>query len=327
MIKTYLYDREQEELMHDIDLHELKHLLKNDNLMLWIDIFNWVPEDPYEIKAIADIFGFHPLAVEDCVYESPRTKVDRYEGYDFFELHSLKYDEDTEPEISIEELNIFLGANFIVTVHRRAIQSIGRIAARSRHDNAYLERGSDYLFYAIVDGLTDTYFPIIDELSGRIDDLEDEMYEHPALAISEEFLALKRTLVTIRKAIEPQRKIFSSLNTGTYTFAMHPENKPYYMDLSDHLERIADSVDVFRDLVQGALDTYSSMGTAKTNETMRVLTIITTLTATMTFITGIFGMNVPLPYQHSWIVTVVIAGVMLGLSVWMLVVFRKRKWI
>lgn len=326
MIKTYLYDAAADVLDHDIALQDIGGILQSEHILLWIDIYNWTRSDPNEIKTIAEIFNFHPLAIEDCIHESPRSKVDRYDAYNFFELHALKYNEAREEEITIEELNIFLGSNFIVTVHQHPIQSIGRIAARSRHDAAYMRKGADYLLYAIVDGITDTYFPIMDRLSTRIDELEDEMYEHPALAITEEFLALKRTIVMIRKAIQPQRRIFSEVNTQ-YSFKVREDNKPYYMDLSDHLERITDSIEIFRDLVQGALDTYSSLGTAKTNETMRVLTIITTLTATMTLITGIFGMNVPLPWQAHWWMTVIVMLGMGALSIGMLFVFRKRKWI
>lgn len=323
MIKTYLHNAETATLEHDIELDEINQVVQNPHCMLWVDVFNW---EPNEIKAIAEVFNFHPLAVEDCIHESPRTKVDRYESYEFFELHSLKYNEDSETEITTEELNVFLGTNYIVTVHKHAIPSVGKIAARSRHDAAHMDKGPDYLLYSIVDGITDTYFPIITRISTRIDDLEDEMYENPALAITEEFLSLKRTIVMIRRAIEPQRRIFANVNSS-YTFTVRPENRPYFMDLSDHLERITDSMEVFRDLVQGALDTYSSLGTAKTNETMRVLTIITTLTATMTLITGVFGMNVPLPWQRTWQATVIIMAGMILLSVVMLVIFRRRKWI
>ncbi len=327
MIKSYLYNAKDKIMMHGIDLQDIEDFLQEEKSLLWIDIYNWNPDDPNELKTISDIFHFHPLAIEDCMHESPRSKVDTYEGYYFFELHSLKYNEDSEQEISIEELNIFLGTNYVITVHKHAIASIGKIAARSLHDEAYMSKGPDYLLYSIVDGITDTYFPIMDRISIRIDELEDEMYEHPALAITEEFLSLKRTIVLIRKAIEPQRRIFANVNSSSYSFTVNQQNKPYFMDLSDHLERIMDSIEMYRDLVQGALDTYSSLGTAKTNETIRVLTIITTLTASLTFITGIFGMNVPLPFQHTWWATLGVVLLMALLSFWMLAEFRKRKWI
>jgi len=324
MIKTYFYDVDENRMIHDVDLTRVDKMLQNEDSLLWIDIYNW---NPQEIKAIADVFGFHPLAVEDCIHESPRSKVDQYDGgYYFFEFHALKYDEESDNEISSEQLNVFLGQNFIVTVHKRPIPSIGRIAAKSLRESNFMTRGGDYLLYAIVDGITDTYFPITDRIAVRIDELEDEMYEHPALAITEEFLALRKTIVLLRRVIQPQRRIFARVGT-IHSFEVRNENQPYYMDLTDHLERISDSIEVFSDLTSGALATYSSLGTAKTNETIRVLTVITTLTATLTFVTGIFGMNVPLPLQKSWWGTILVGTVMGILTISMLLAFRRRKWL
>lgn len=323
MIKTYFYNDELKQMFHDVDVSQLPELLQNDKNLLWIDLFNWSAQ---EVKFIGETFDFHPLAIEDCMHDSSRAKVDRYDEYYFFELHALKYNEESEREITSEELNVFLGKNYIVTVHRNPIQSVGRMASRSIHEPIYMNKGADFLLYSIVDGMVDSYFPIMDRLNVRIDELEEEMYEHPAMAITEEFLALKRTIVTIRRVVLPKRRIFASVGTP-YSFEIQEENLPYYMDLTDHLERIADSLEVFRDLVSGALETYSSLGTAKTNETIRVLTVITTLTATLTLITGIFGMNVPLPFQKYWISSLVVFLMMLGLSLWMMREFRKRKWL
>ncbi|GMA50080.1 magnesium transport protein CorA [Alicyclobacillus contaminans] len=323
MIKTYFYDDDQKQMFHDVDLTQREQLLANPRSLLWIDLFNWSAQ---EVKYVGETFGFHPLAIEDCMHDSPRAKVDTYDGYYFFELHALKYDEESEREITSEELNVFLGPNYIVTVHRHPIQSVGRIASRSIREPQYMNKGADFLLYSIVDGIVDTYFPIMDRLAVRIDELEDEMYEHPAMEITEEFMALNRTIVTIRRVVQPKRRIFASVGSP-YSFAVQEENIPYYMDLNDHLERINDSLEVFRDLISGALDTYSSLGTAKTNETMRVLTVITTLTATLTLITGIFGMNVPIPLQRQWTSTVLVMLVMVVLSWFMIRFFRKKKWL
>ena len=323
MIKTYFYDDELKQTFHDVDLTKRDELLANERNLLWIDLFNWSPQ---EVKFVGETFGFHPLTIEDCMHDSPRAKVDSYDGYYFFELHALKYDEESEREITSEELNVFLGQNYIVTVHKHPIQSVGRIASRSIREPQYMNKGADFLLYSIVDGIVDTYFPIMDRLGVRIDELEDEMYEHPAMEITEEFLALKRTIVTIRRVIQPKRRIFASVGSP-YSFEVKEENIPYYMDLTDHLERIADTLEVYRDLVSGALDTYSSLGTAKTNETMRVLTVITTLTATLTLITGIFGMNVPLPLQHYWISSIFVMVLMGVVTWWMVWFFKRKKWL
>lgn len=323
MIKTYLYCHADETMQHDIDLHDLPRILADERNLLWVDLFDWTKS---ELHSIGQIFSFHALAIEDCMLESPRSKVDRYEKYDFFELHALMYREDQDPEITSEELNVFLGRNYLVTIHKHAIQSIGQLADLTRSEYHGMTKGPDYLLYTIVDGMTDTYFPIIERISSRIDELEAEIYEHPALAVTEEFLSLKRTIVLMRTVIDPQRRIFSNLGTR-YTFEVQKQNIPYYMDLTDHLERISDSIELFRDLVSSAMETYSSYGTAKTNEAIRVLTIITTLTATLTLITGVWGMNVPLPFQRSWGATILIVCTMLGLSWWMVRIFRKKNWI
>jgi magnesium transporter len=323
VIKTYFYNSHDQQMHHDIDLEHLDDYLANDHDLLWIDLYNWTPA---ELERVGKLFDFHPLAIEDCLSDSPRSKVDAYDSYYFFVLHALKYNEQSDREITSEELNMFLSKNYIVTVHSDPIQPIGAIAATSLRQPTYMNKGSDFLLYSIVDGITDSYFPILDRLSIRIDELEDEMYEHPAMTITEEFLSLKRTIVVIRRVIQSKKRIFAGIGT-TPAFRVQADNVPYYMDLIDHLERISDSLEVYRDLVSGALDTYSSLGTAKTNETMRILTIITTLTATLTLITGVFGMNVPLPFQHEWWSSVAVTLAMLGVTWWMIKLFRKRKWI
>jgi len=130
----------------------------------------------------------------------------------------------------------------------------------------------------------------------------------------------------MRRAIIPQKRIFAS-GSGNYAFSVSEDNVPYYLDLVDHIERIIDSIDNFRDLVDGALATYDSIISARTNETMRILTVISTIFMPLTFLTGFFGMNVPLPAQGSMTSTVAITVGLLGVSLWMFLIFRIRKWI
>lgn len=323
MIKTYFYKASVDNMYHDVDLNRRDEMLKDSKNLLWIDLYNCTAE---ELKYIGRTFDFHPLAIEDCLHDSPRSKVDKYEGYTFFVFHALRYDEEREIEISTEELNIFLGQNYLVTIHNKPLQTIGRIAASSLHNSQYMQRGPDFLLYSMVDGITDEYFPIMERLNARIDELEDEMYLQPAQEITEEFLALKRNVVLIRRVIQPQKRIFANVN-GRYSFEISEENIPYYIDLVDHLERIADSVEFQRDLISGAMETYYSLVSARTNDTMRVLTVISTIMLPLTFITGFFGMNVPLPWQKSSIMSVVITVGLFGISYWMIKVFQKKKWI
>ncbi|KEO85075.1 magnesium/cobalt transporter CorA [Tumebacillus flagellatus] len=322
MIKTYFYNFIENKMYHDVDLQSRHSMLQDPKNLLWIDLYNCTAE---ELKYIGNTFDFHPLAIEDCLHDSPRSKVDKYDDYYFFVFHALRYDEEREIEITTEELNIFLGKNYIVTIHKKPLQSIGRVAAASLRTSQFMNRGPEYLLYAMVDGITDEYFPIMERLSSRIDELEDEMYVEPAQEITEEFLALKRNIVLVRRVIQPQKRIFANVN-GRYSFEISEDNIPYYIDLVDHLERIADTVESQRDLISGALETYYSLVTARTNDTMRVLTVISTVMLPLTFITGFFGMNVPLPFHDSWWSTIVITLGLVAISYGMMRTFLKRKW-
>ncbi|WP_232695562.1 magnesium/cobalt transporter CorA [Brevibacillus daliensis] len=325
MIKTYFYNHSEQRMSHDVDLTKKDEWLKSPEDLVWIDLYD-VGND--ELHYIADIFEFHPLAIEDCLHVSPRAKVDKYDGYYFFVFHALRYNEESDTEVTTVELNVFLGPNYIVTIHKSPMNTIGRIAAQCHRSNALMNRGPDYLLYAIVDGITDEYFPIMDRLSVRIDELEDEIYEHQTEEITEEFLALKRTLLLIRRVIMPQKRIFANVN-GRYSFDISEGNVPFYIDLTDHLERIADSTEIYRDLVNGTLDTYYTIITGRSNETVRVLTIISTVILPLTFITGIFGMNTFawLGEEAEPIMFVIAFGSMILLTVWMVYVFKKKKWL
>ncbi|MCF6092755.1 magnesium/cobalt transporter CorA [Microaerobacter geothermalis] len=323
MIKTYFYNHSEKKMYHDVNLDKKDEFLKSPEDLLWIDLYD-IGND--ELHYIAKIFDFHPLAIEDTLHVSPRAKVDKYDDYYFFVFHALRYNEESDTEITTLELNVFFGPNYIVTIHKSPMATIGRIAATCLRSMELMNRGPDYLLYCIVDGITDETFPILDRLSVRIDELEDEIYEHQVEEIAEEFLALKRTIILIRRVILPQRRIFANVN-GRWSFEISEDNIPFYIDLTDHLERIVDSTETFRDLVNGALDTYYSISVAKTTEVMRVLTIISTIMMPLTFITGIFGMNVVIPNQDQPFMIYFILLGMLLLSALMLYTFKKRKWL
>ncbi|MFZ5590611.1 MAG: magnesium/cobalt transporter CorA [Bacillota bacterium] len=323
MIKTYFYDADQKRIIHDVDLRR-PDLLANSRSLLWVDLYDFTEA---EINEVASIFGFHTLSVEDCLHYSPRAKVDDYEDYFFFLLHAIRYEEDKEEEVSLEQLNVYLGNNFIVTLHRRTLRTLGRLARECLSNQAlFMQKGPDFFLYTILDGLTDHYFPVLERINARIDELEDDLYVEPSKEITEEFLSLKRTILAMRRAIMPQKRIFT-MNNGQYSFAVSEENAPYYLDLLDHIERIIDSIDGFAALVDNAMATYYSIISARTNETMRVLTVISTIFMPLTFVTGFFGMNVPLPAQDNAISTISITLGLLGVSLWMYLIFRVKKWI
>ncbi len=317
MIKSYFYNRSEDKISYDIDLNEKAQYLTNPHDLLWIDIYECTSED---LAVLARTFEFHPLAIEDCLQESPRAKVDRYEDYYFFVFHALRYNEESDEEITTAELDVFLGPNYLITIHKEALPGVARLVKQCWYSTSLMQRGPDYVLYNIVDGIVDEYFPILERIGVRIDELEDEIYTNPVRQITEEFLALKRTILLLRKVIIPQKRIFANVN-GRYSFRIMDDNKPYYMDLVDHIEGIIDATDTYRDLVNGAMDTYYSIISNRTNDVVRVLTIISTVILPPTLITSFFGMNVKLPFgmgESGWAVwgitafMVALTGVMFG---------------
>jgi magnesium transporter len=325
MIKTYYYNYEDDSMYHDVDLHNCDQLLENPNSLLWIDLYECSAE---ELHYIGKLFDFHPLALEDCLQQSPRAKLDKYDDYYFFVFHALRYFEDAkeEDEITSIELDVFMGQNYLVTIHPVALSAVGKIARISLRDTEVMNRNPEYLMYRIIDNIVDDCFPIIERLGERIDDLEDNIFLSRGQEITEEILALKRTVILLRKVLIPQRRIFSNIN-GHYSFFVNEENRPYYLDLVDNLDNILDTANTYRDLVNSSTETYYSIINGRTSEIITVLTMISIIMMPLTVITGFFGMNVPLPGadnpHYLWFISLSMIAVALG----MVGFFRYRKWI
>lgn len=325
MIKTYLYDHDGETMRHDVDLSRVGALLQNEKNLLWIDLYDCTEE---ELNYVGDLFSFHPLALEDCLQENPRAKIDDYEDYYFMVFHALRYFEEAEEEdeISSIELDVFLGSNYIVTIHPVALAAVGKAARISLRSDNLMNRGPDYLLYNIMDNIVDDSFPILARLGERIDDLEDAVFTSRGQAFTEEIMALKTSLILFRKVVIPQRNMISSL-VGRKRMFVNDDNEPYYLDLADNLGNVLDTVNTYRDLTNSSLEIYYSVVNGHTNQIITALTIISIIMMPLTVITGYFGMNVGLPFQGDPSAYLFILSGMLVLSVTMLVVFRKKGWV
>ena len=323
MIKTYFYNHEDHTMYHDVDFSEIKELLATPNNLLWIDMYDTTES---ELHFIGDLFDFHPLALEDCLQQSPRAKIDKYEDHHFFVFHALKYFEEAEEEdeISSIELDVFIGSNYIVTIHPMALSAVGKVARISLKSTELMERGPEYLLYQIIDNIIDDTFPIIERIGERIDQLEESIFFNHGDFLMEESLALKTTIVLMRKVLIPQRHIFANM-TGRYSFFVNTDNAPYFIDLADNLNTILDTVNTYRDLINNSMETYYSIVNARTNEKITILTIISIIMMPLTVITGFFGMNVALPGEtHPYAVWYILLG-MAALVLAMLAYFRYRR--
>ncbi len=288
----------------------------------WLDLQQPASSD---LELLQDLFGFHPLALEDSWNFGQRPKLDDYDGYVFLVVYGASPDEDR-----LVEVHCFFSERFLVTIHRDEAPSLD--ALRQRHATRSapaLEPAR--LLYGVVDGLVDSFLPTLSELDDRIDVLEDGIFRRADEAQLQAIFAMKRLLVGIRKVVTPQRDLFASLVVGAQEVpGMSVDDRRYFRDVYDHLIRISDLVDTYRDLLTGAMDVYLSTVSNRLNTVMKQLAIIATVFMPLTFLTGFFGQNFGFLVRHvgGWPAFLTF-GVVLELATVaiVLVTFRLRGWL
>ena len=306
--------------------------------IIWMDITYEEGELP---DYLTKIFGLHPLAVEDCMQELPRSKVDEYPEALSITMHRFYYVEPAQnslfkknpqfPTMQIEQLNFFIGQNFLVSVHKHPSKEILRTLDHIKLDPKIAMHGQDYIFYLIADQVVDSYFTEIDHLDDLTDRLEEDIFKKQDSKISKDLFNLKRDTLHIRKLVVPQREIFAMLVRFDERF-INQSNLVYFRDIYDHLIRIADSLDVSRDLLTSLLDAHLTVISNKMNEIMKVLTVIATLVMPPTLIAGIYGMNFHyIPEIHSaWGLQYgyfLAIGMMVLIMIILAVYFKRKRWI
>lgn len=328
MIRT-LYRTEDGHLQTNLELSTLGTFLKDADGLLWVDMAGEAPEICEPI--LLDTFGFHPLAVDDALYEKHVPKADDWGTYLYLTMHALVLDGQEDPQVRVLELDVFLGKNFIVTYHEEPIASIGEAWATCQRDERYLSRGPDHLLYRLVDELVTGYLVVSDELDETIDVIQDEVLAKPTTESLTQVLALKRVALKIRRTLSPQREVLNKLARDDFA-VVDAEDRIFFRDAYDHLVRLYEINESLRDLISGALDTYLSVVNNRMNNTMKALTIITTLFMPITFVSGFFGMNFfgPVASLDGWtsrIVLGLVLAVMLATPVAMYLWMRGREWL
>jgi magnesium transporter len=303
------------------DSHDqIPSLLSQDNLYLWLDIQNYNKE---EIEWLGKVFNFHPLALEDCINLNQRSKLEEYDGYIFFVLH-LSYLGNDE-RIETDELHTFLGSRFIVSVHNKHMEIVDLCFMRYKDEPHTLEKGCDFMFYILSDHLVDQYFPLLDKIEDEIDELEDRIISSTDSKSLTKIFLMKQDLVTLRKIVAPLREVFS-LTQRHNSGLINEKTYLYIRDVHDHIIRIHDIVDTYRDITGNILDIYLSTVSNHLNEVMKRLTIIATIFLPLGFVTGFFGMNFQnMPFGNNLIFTSALILCFLiptGMLVW----FYRQRW-
>jgi len=286
---------------------------------VWIDLLE---PDEDSLAAIAARFSLPPLAVEDCLHFPQRPKIDVYPDVTF--LVWLLPQIVTGDGITASELDVFLGEEHLVTVHQDSIEAIDRI---TDHAEEFLKRGVEWTLHAILDNAVDCMYPLVETLSDELEELEDLMLAEARTANLQRLYAAKRSLVNLHKVVGPERDVVRGL--ARLEAFVEPDAYMYFQDIGDHLARVADEIDTYRDVASGTMDIYLSSVSNRMNAIMKQLTIIATIFMPLTLISGIYGMNVlrgmwP-PADATWAFPAIIA-VMGAITLWMLWFFKRRDW-
>jgi magnesium transporter len=306
---------------HGVDRDVVRAHLEGGEFF-WLDLHR---PRAAELALLDDPFGLHPLAVEDAEHFGQRPKLEEYDGFVYLVVFGANADRD-----GLVEVHCFLSEKYLVTVHRDVCPSfddLRRQAAQGRPPATDPARA----LYRVVDTLADSFFPELSKLDDRIDALESGVLKKPDEAQLEQVFALKRRLVSWRKVITPERDLFARVLTGPVDLpGMTPDTERYYRDVYDHLIRISDLVDSYRDLLTGAMDVYLSTVSNRLNEVMKRLTIVATIFMPLTWIAGFFGMNFAWMVRavNGWVPFILLGVVTQVVTVAvMLVLFRRRRWI
>ena len=294
--------------------------------LTWVHLDRPLPE---EAADLAQRFGWHPLDLEDVLSKRQRPKVDDYPEYLFIVLHFPVFDK-TIQRLNAAELDVFLGPDFLITLSNVELLPVTRLFARCSEDEALRDelfsKGSGRLLYEVLDDLFDYCFPILDKIGHKLDSIEDEMFEGHAEDVVRDISNVKQEIISYRKIIKPERATLRLLERHTERFL--PEAlELYFDDIVDATERIWDLLDNYKEVVEALEGTNESVIQHRQNDVLRLLTVFSVIVLPLTFISGIFGMNVDFPGFGTAAAFWVIAGVMVGVLVAMVAFFRIKRWL
>jgi magnesium transporter len=279
------------------------------------------------LEKLGECYGFHPLVLEDILNTDQRPKVEDYGEYLYIVLKMLDQNNKSN-EILTEQISLILGSSFVISFQEREGDVFGHIRERIRTGKGRIRKmGADYLAYALLDSIIDNYFVVMEKLGEKIEFLEEELVKQPIPETLQTIHHLKREMIFFRKAVWPLREVIGSLERGELPLVKET-TRIYLRDVYDHTIQVIDTIETFRDMLSGMLDIYLSSVSNRLNAVMKVLTIIATIFMPLTFIAGIYGMNFKyMPeLEWRWGYPAVWLG-MGGIGVFMLVYFRKKRWL
>ena len=298
---------------------------EKEDRVTWINLDGL--SNTQEIEKVGKYYGLHPLIIEDIVNTNQRPKIDEYKDYYFIVAKMLYFEKDGSLEQ--EHISFVLGHNYLLSFQEAGGDVFDGVRERLENVQGRIRsRGADYLVFALLDAIVDNYFMVIEEMSDRIENLEEQLFSsQPNDDTTFEIQELKRTMLRIRRAVFPLREVVSrmeKINSGI----IDEQTLNYIRDLYDHLNQVIENIEIYREMTWGLMDMYLTTINNKMNEVMKVLTIMASIFIPLTFLAGIYGMNFEympeLKYKYSYPILLLI---MLLLIVGMLYYFKRKRWL
>ena len=322
---TSCYHPGEKELRVELSIDEMRAALANESGLLWVDIA--VDGREHAEGLLRDVFGFHPLTIDDCyntLIDPP--KVDDYGDYLFVIVHNVTIDE-TMQHLATTELNLYIGRNYVVSVHRYPVRAVSEVRRRAEKHALVLEHGPGFLAHALIDVVVDDFHPVVESIDEQVAAVEEEVLANPKRETLEQVLRLKRNAQRLKRSILPQRDVMNRFSRGEYPKLIPAAAIMYFRDVYDHTVRVEEMIESVRDLGDSALNTYLSSVNNRINEVMKTLAIVTVVLLPLTLIAGVYGTNFQNVPEYGvrygyFIMLATMAVVAAGLVVW----FKWRRW-
>jgi magnesium transporter len=295
---------------------QISELIPDSANVLWLDI-----EDPTEgdITLLRQEFGFHELALEDVVRRHQRAKIEQYDTFAFLVFYAVR-------ELGIQEINLFVGPNYLVTVHYGGCAEISETAERWRKNAGRIEHGVGSLVYSLLDAVVDGYFPLLDQIAEKFEDLEQDIFQTRRDCLQQVF-EMKKELLELRRVLGPERDVLNVLIRRDSPY-FGGSSHVYFQDVYDHIIRVLDSIDLYREQLSSVLDVYLTISSNRLGFVVKRMTALSTILMSLALIASIYGMNFELtpsgenPFGFEFALTL-----MAFLGTGLALMFRKIDWL
>ena len=329
-MEIFVYKKGADKVEEGFSRDDLPALLADETNVVWVDLRGETEEEAIEAREVMlNAFGFHRLTIEDCLVTRRQPKIEGFPNYFYFIVHGIKPNETSATNFVTKELDGYLGPNYVVTFHVQRFRSIKAVKQKIRTSTFICERGAAYLLHNILDELVDLYMPIVEDFDKSINTLEERVFDmkQGTNAILGEIMDLRRSVARLKRISSRQLEVLYRMSHGE--FQQIPSSVlTFYRDVHDHLQRISDLAEGYRDLVSGLFEIHFAVVGIRTNDVMKTLAVLSAILLPLSLIAGIYGMNFDnIPELHTpygyWLTLVGMAV----LTIILLLYFWRKGWI